>query len=242
MYYDTYIFTSFMSLLLLYIFFFNDTATTEIYTLSLHDALPIFRSSSRRFLDQVGQTIGGVRPAERPAPFGHRLEALLVIDHPFDPLSQGLRGELVVEQDARPPRPPHRPCVRLLMTPGGVRIWDQQGGEPHGRDLRDGGGSCPRHHEVCARVGQVHPFEEAEGANHQPSGRGRKGPADGLEVGLAGDQEDLEVAAARQDAAGTGRGPVDVEGPLAPPEHQDAAPPIRQVELLPPLLRQRFPA
>src|SRR3982751_7016011 len=26
-------------------FFFNDTATTEIYTLSLHDALPIFRYS-----------------------------------------------------------------------------------------------------------------------------------------------------------------------------------------------------
>src|SRR2546426_7775954 len=26
----------------LVIFFFNDTATTEIYTLSLHDALPIF--------------------------------------------------------------------------------------------------------------------------------------------------------------------------------------------------------
>src|SRR2546426_10286021 len=28
-------------------FFFNDTATTEIYTLSLHDALPIFRSDAR---------------------------------------------------------------------------------------------------------------------------------------------------------------------------------------------------
>src|SRR3712207_7951991 len=27
-------------------FFFNDTATTEIYTLSLHDALPISRGSS----------------------------------------------------------------------------------------------------------------------------------------------------------------------------------------------------
>src|SRR2546422_7009987 len=27
---------------LLCLFFFNDTATTEIYTLSLHDALPIF--------------------------------------------------------------------------------------------------------------------------------------------------------------------------------------------------------
>src|SRR4249920_4275764 len=29
------------SLCLLFCFFFNDTATTEIYTLSLHDALPI---------------------------------------------------------------------------------------------------------------------------------------------------------------------------------------------------------
>src|SRR3712207_9249998 len=28
------------------IFFFNDTATTEIYTLSLHDALPIFEESN----------------------------------------------------------------------------------------------------------------------------------------------------------------------------------------------------
>ena len=29
----------------LFFFFFNDTATTEIYTLSLHDALPIWRAS-----------------------------------------------------------------------------------------------------------------------------------------------------------------------------------------------------
>src|SRR3712207_8325907 len=29
-------------------FFFNDTATTEIYTLSLHDALPISRLETRR--------------------------------------------------------------------------------------------------------------------------------------------------------------------------------------------------
>ena len=31
-----------MSEVVLLFFFFNDTATTEIYTLSLHDALPIF--------------------------------------------------------------------------------------------------------------------------------------------------------------------------------------------------------
>src|SRR5438309_11098031 len=30
-------------------FFFNDTATTEIYTLSLHDALPIFNSGLYRW-------------------------------------------------------------------------------------------------------------------------------------------------------------------------------------------------
>src|SRR5256885_13813381 len=30
-----------------FIFFFNDTATTEIYTLSLHDALPILMASAR---------------------------------------------------------------------------------------------------------------------------------------------------------------------------------------------------
>src|SRR2546430_15493411 len=31
------------SCMLFFFFFFNDTATTEIYTLSLHDALPISR-------------------------------------------------------------------------------------------------------------------------------------------------------------------------------------------------------
>src|SRR5438552_10072939 len=31
-----------------HLFFFNDTATTEIYTLSLHDALPISSSAPRR--------------------------------------------------------------------------------------------------------------------------------------------------------------------------------------------------
>src|SRR3954467_16003747 len=32
-------------------FFFNDTATTEIYTLSLHDALPIWRRDAEREID-----------------------------------------------------------------------------------------------------------------------------------------------------------------------------------------------
>src|SRR2546425_7018070 len=38
--------------LFFFFFFFNDTATTEIYTLSLHDALPIL-SVYLRFLEQA---------------------------------------------------------------------------------------------------------------------------------------------------------------------------------------------
>src|SRR2546430_11280551 len=36
--------------LLSFFFFFNDTATTEIYTLSLHDALPILYIYIKRFI------------------------------------------------------------------------------------------------------------------------------------------------------------------------------------------------
>src|SRR5258706_7940426 len=50
---------------LFFFFFFNDTATTEIYTLSLHDALPIWFStagrvrsqSSTRFLPMVAKVL-----------------------------------------------------------------------------------------------------------------------------------------------------------------------------------------
>src|SRR2546429_8295368 len=38
--------------LLCVFFFFNDTATTEIYTLPLHDALPIFSPPLRRYIVQ----------------------------------------------------------------------------------------------------------------------------------------------------------------------------------------------
>src|SRR3712207_7693303 len=37
----------------MYIFFFNDTATTEIYTLSLHDALPIYICKSDHYKEYV---------------------------------------------------------------------------------------------------------------------------------------------------------------------------------------------
>src|SRR3712207_7204231 len=37
----------------MFFFFFNDTATTEIYTLSLHDALPILNSIAGKRLEGV---------------------------------------------------------------------------------------------------------------------------------------------------------------------------------------------
>src|SRR2546429_5984215 len=47
-----------MCILFILFFFFNDTATTEIYTLSLHDALPI--SKKRQLVaDLKGASCGG---------------------------------------------------------------------------------------------------------------------------------------------------------------------------------------
>src|SRR5205809_7840303 len=40
-------FYSYLTIFFLILFFFNDTATTEIYTLSLHDALPIYIPADR---------------------------------------------------------------------------------------------------------------------------------------------------------------------------------------------------
>src|SRR2546427_3280079 len=45
-------------------FFFNDTATTEIYTLSLHDALPIYRGGEAFNLPLVGMGILAERSVE----------------------------------------------------------------------------------------------------------------------------------------------------------------------------------
>src|SRR5258707_7118580 len=61
----------FRSLLRLHVFFFfNDTATTEIYTLSLHDALPI--SPSARCRQGTWKIFGGTSGASESALAGSR--------------------------------------------------------------------------------------------------------------------------------------------------------------------------
>src|SRR3712207_8921857 len=46
-------------------FCFNDTATTEIYTLSLHDALPIYVVCQPDFVDAGGTYLGTARILQR---------------------------------------------------------------------------------------------------------------------------------------------------------------------------------
>src|SRR2546430_11525343 len=57
-------------------FFFNDTATTEIYTLSLHDALPISGRWRRSTRDAAGHCHDR-RHELGSLPGQHRLERLL---------------------------------------------------------------------------------------------------------------------------------------------------------------------
>ena len=54
-------------------FFFNDTATTEIYTLSLHDALPIYRWQSIHATDAV--TFESIDQLLSQQAFAHRMRA-----------------------------------------------------------------------------------------------------------------------------------------------------------------------
>src|SRR5436309_5062304 len=50
-----------MSIHISYVFLLNDTATTEIYTLSLHDALPIsFAPTLRSSISRIGVTSAAV--------------------------------------------------------------------------------------------------------------------------------------------------------------------------------------
>src|SRR6266480_5599289 len=64
------------SLLTVFFFFFNDTATTEIYTLSLHDALPICvrrialpRQGTKTCDDFAGAPAVADHPLDRPTHF-----------------------------------------------------------------------------------------------------------------------------------------------------------------------------
>src|SRR2546430_11418618 len=68
-------------------FFFNDTATTEIYTLSLHDALPISVRIDLENVDPVFRNRGHifVKQLERADTHGDQRECLQQLERGDDP-------------------------------------------------------------------------------------------------------------------------------------------------------------
>src|SRR3712207_3098542 len=94
-------------LLVVIYFFFNDTATTEIYTLSLHDALPIFLVARRDALDGALERLDrGGRP-DLPDHVGQRARDLLRVEQHADDRDERderreERQDPVVGQGGRP--------------------------------------------------------------------------------------------------------------------------------------------
>src|SRR2546427_12397889 len=84
-------YSSYITLLSYFFFFFNDTATTEIYTLSLHDALPICPKSLINSQKRLSKN------SDRRAPRSSILAQLGGVAHP----------------EARDPRHPDRKSTRL---------------------------------------------------------------------------------------------------------------------------------
>src|SRR5256885_12314977 len=104
-----------------FFFFFNDTATTEIYTLSLHDALPILPwRHAAGHLGAGGRGAGVLRQPHlhaAPHPGGQRARprpgppAARGTKSPCGPPRRGGRpaaGHELMDPPRRP-RPPHRP-------------------------------------------------------------------------------------------------------------------------------------
>src|SRR5258708_18147990 len=94
-------------------FFFNDPATTEIYTLSLHDALPIYGRPSVRLSGRTRQPralLGGTGRGQSPQVLGPEERAKIV--HALcHPIAHEARSE---EHTSELQSPDHLVC-RLLL-------------------------------------------------------------------------------------------------------------------------------
>src|SRR5947209_20547079 len=92
-----YIFSKYWCLVFLF-FFFNDTATTEIYTLSLHDALPICMPHDLSHLGFLAGQIGRlITISTTPVIAGDSFEMDAVGALRLSPLRRGLAIDSTVD-------------------------------------------------------------------------------------------------------------------------------------------------
>ena len=135
-------------------FFFNDTATTEIYTLSLHDALPICA-------DDVA-----AQPAVAPAPAASAA--------PPEPAAPAATETDTAAASAAPPAPKASGGERIFASPPARRIAAQ-----NGIDLSQITGSGPRGRIVKADVDGAPKTAEArpQGRDEVPAPPERAAPA-----------------------------------------------------------------
>src|SRR5256886_58832 len=151
-----------------FFFFFNDTATTEIYTLSLHDALPICRHVSGRTLAAEEPGEGDAR-AQGPAPRARAAGAAggdcrRPAESGGDRRAERTDPHLQLPPDARH-RPPDRPdAPPPSLRPGGrPRRADRRadrsgaGGAAHagGELMRAAPGAPTRRAELAAAVDRL---------------------------------------------------------------------------------------
>src|SRR2546430_7329969 len=80
----------------MFFFFFNDTATTEIYTLSLHDALPISFDNAKAELGSLGLNLFAhvFAHVERAEGLGRRDTGVLGGEHEREQRSEEHTSEL----------------------------------------------------------------------------------------------------------------------------------------------------
>src|SRR5256885_6986523 len=98
-----------------FFFFFNDTATTEIYTLSLHDALPIY-DQQRLTLAPNGALGAGIGQ--------HRADAALLVRQRSEEHTSELQSPcnlvcrlLLEKKKTRSKAPGNTGCSRMLTSP-----------------------------------------------------------------------------------------------------------------------------
>src|SRR5208337_3367811 len=103
-----------MPIFFLFFFFFNDTATTEIYTLSLHDALPIYAGNAIQTVESTDpKVVATVRTASFGATGTGSAAPIEEIPAAGDPAVSSFIGEALAKSDR-----PELTSAKIIISGG----------------------------------------------------------------------------------------------------------------------------